>query len=48
MTLYRTVSLQEATGKVKEVYEDIVDVFNGTNSLANAYQVAPDVIPDPD
>ena len=24
MTLYRTVSLQEATGKVKEVYEDIM------------------------
>ena len=26
----------------------VVDVFNGTNSLANAYQVEPDVIPDPD
>jgi AhpD family alkylhydroperoxidase len=126
MTLFRTVSPQEATGKVKEVYEDIketkeidfipnfwqalsnnpdhleatwqklktvmtpgkldlltkeiialavsitnnctyaavkrlgldneavaeviavVDVFNGTNSLANAYQVEPDVTPDPD
>ncbi len=26
----------------------VVDVFNGTNSLANAYQVEPDVVPDPD
>ncbi len=26
----------------------IVVIFNGTNSLANAYQVEPDVIPDPD
>jgi alkylhydroperoxidase family enzyme len=26
----------------------VVDVFNGTNSLANAYQVKPDVSPDPD
>jgi alkylhydroperoxidase family enzyme len=26
----------------------VVDVFNGTNSLANAYQVEPDVSPDPD
>jgi len=26
----------------------VVDVFNSTNSLANAYQVEPDVIPDPD
>ena len=34
MTLYRTVSPKEATGKVKEVYD--------------AYQVEPDVIPDPD
>jgi alkylhydroperoxidase family enzyme len=25
----------------------VVDVFNGTNSLANAYQVKPDIIPDP-
>ena len=24
MTLYRTVSLEEATGKVKAVYEDIM------------------------
>jgi len=26
----------------------VVDVFNGTNSLANAYQVQPDIIPNPD
>ena len=26
----------------------VVDMFNGTNSLANAYQVEPDIIPDPD
>ena len=26
----------------------VVDVFNGTNSLANAYQVEPDLIPDPE
>jgi len=26
----------------------VVDVFNGTNSLANAYQVTPDIVPDPD
>ena len=26
----------------------VVDVFSGTNSLANAYQVEPDVSPDPD
>jgi len=26
----------------------LVDVFNGTNSLANAYQVEPDVTPNPD
>jgi hypothetical protein len=26
----------------------VVDVFNGTNSLANAYQVQPDIIPSPD
>jgi alkylhydroperoxidase family enzyme len=26
----------------------VVDVFNGTNSLANAHQVEPDVTPDPD
>jgi alkylhydroperoxidase family enzyme len=26
----------------------VVDVFNGTNSLANAYQVVPDVIPEPE
>ena len=26
----------------------VVDVFNGTNRLANAYQVEPDVSPDPD
>jgi len=26
----------------------VVDVFNGTNALANAYQVEPDIIPDPD
>ena len=25
----------------------VVDVFNGTNSLANAYQVEPDVVPEP-
>jgi hypothetical protein len=28
--------------------EGVVDVFNGTNSLANAYQVEPDVIPEPE
>jgi alkylhydroperoxidase family enzyme len=26
----------------------VVDVFSGTNSLANAYQVEPDVTPEPD
>jgi alkylhydroperoxidase family enzyme len=26
----------------------VVEVFNGTNSLANAYQVEPDVTPNPD
>jgi len=26
----------------------VVDVFNGTNSLAAAYQVEPDVSPPPD
>ena len=26
----------------------VVDVFNGTNRLADAYQVDPDVSPDPD
>ena len=26
----------------------VVEVFNGTNSLANAYQVEPDVTPKPD
>jgi len=26
----------------------VVDVFCGTNSLANAYQVEPDVSPDPE
>ena len=26
----------------------VVDVFSGTNSLANAYQVEPDIIPDPE
>jgi len=26
----------------------VVDVFNGTNRLDNAYQVEPDVIPDPE
>jgi alkylhydroperoxidase family enzyme len=26
----------------------VVDVFNGTNRLAEAYQVEPDVSPDPD
>jgi alkylhydroperoxidase family enzyme len=26
----------------------VVHVFSGTNSLANAYQVEPDVTPDPD
>jgi hypothetical protein len=25
-----------------------VDVFNGTNRLADAYQIEPDVSPDPD
>jgi alkylhydroperoxidase family enzyme len=26
----------------------VVDVFNGTNRMADAYQVEPDVSPDPD
>jgi alkylhydroperoxidase family enzyme len=26
----------------------VVDVFNGTNRMADAYQVEPDVPPDPD
>jgi alkylhydroperoxidase family enzyme len=26
----------------------VVDVFSGTNRLAEAYQVEPDVSPDPD
>jgi hypothetical protein len=26
----------------------VVDVFNGINSLANAYQVESDIVPDPD
>jgi len=26
----------------------VVDLFSGTNALANAYQVEPDVSPDPD
>jgi alkylhydroperoxidase family enzyme len=26
----------------------VVDVFSGTNRLADAYQVEPDVSPDPD
>jgi hypothetical protein len=26
----------------------VVDVFNGTNRIANAYQVEPDVTPDPE
>jgi alkylhydroperoxidase family enzyme len=26
----------------------VVDVFNGTNRIANAYQVEPDVTPSPD
>jgi alkylhydroperoxidase family enzyme len=26
----------------------VVDVFNGTNRLADAYQIEPDVSPDPD
>jgi alkylhydroperoxidase family enzyme len=26
----------------------VVDLFNGTNSLANAYQIESDIIPDPD
>ena len=34
----------EAIGEIVAV----VDVFSGTNSIANAYQVEPDVTPDPD
>lgn len=26
----------------------VVDVFNGTNRIANAYRIEPDVIPDPE
>jgi len=26
----------------------VVDVFSGTNSIAQAYQIEPDVSPDPD
>jgi alkylhydroperoxidase family enzyme len=26
----------------------VVDVFNGTNRIADAYQIEPDVSPDPD
>jgi alkylhydroperoxidase family enzyme len=33
----------EAIGEIIAV----VDVFNGTNRIANAYQVKPDVSPDP-
>jgi hypothetical protein len=41
MTLLRPVSEEQATAKVKEV-------FDGTNRLADAYQIEPDVSPDPD
>jgi len=34
----------EAVGEIVAV----VDVFNGTNRMADAYQVEPDVSPDPD
>jgi alkylhydroperoxidase family enzyme len=34
----------EAIGEIIAV----VNVFNGTNRIANAYQVEPDVSPDPD
>jgi alkylhydroperoxidase family enzyme len=34
----------EAIGEIISV----VDVFNGTNRIANAYQVKPDVSPTPD
>jgi alkylhydroperoxidase family enzyme len=34
----------EAVGEIIAV----VDVFNGTNRIANAYQVEPDVSPNPD
>jgi hypothetical protein len=43
--MYSTV--QTAWPAVAEIIA-VVDVFNGTNSLANAYQVEPDVAPDPD
>ena len=34
----------EAIGEIVAV----VDIFNGTNRIANAYQVEPDVTPSPD
>jgi alkylhydroperoxidase family enzyme len=34
----------EAIGEIMAV----VDVFNGTNRIANGYQVEPDVSPDPE
>ena len=34
----------EAIGEIMAV----VDVFNGTNRIANGYRVEPDVTPDPD
>ena len=34
----------EAIGEIIAV----VDVFNGTNRIANGYRVEPDVTPDPD
>lgn len=34
----------EAIGEIVAV----VDVFNGTNRIANAYRIEPDVTPDPD
>jgi alkylhydroperoxidase family enzyme len=34
----------EAIGEIVAV----VEIFNGTNRIANAYQVEPDVTPSPD
>ena len=34
----------EAIGEIMAV----VDVFNGTNRIANGYRIEPDVSPDPD
>ena len=47
MALFNAVSPQEATGKVKEVYEDIKET-KGIDFVPNFWQVEPDVTPDPD